>query len=55
MRKLIIVDNKMKQWMRCFYWNKTTMTKISEIIIVRKHLTNFIKNHCPEQSKIIIL
>ena len=41
-----------------FYWNKTTMTKISEIIIERKHLTNFykeslsrtVKNHYSVES-----
>ena len=41
-----------------FYWNKTTMTKTSEIIIERKHLTNFykeslsrtVKNHYSVES-----
>ena len=41
-----------------FYWNKTTMTKISEIIIERKHLTNLykeslsrtVKNHYSVES-----
>ncbi len=41
-----------------FYWNKATMTKISEIVIERKHLTNLykeslsrtVKNHYSVES-----